>query len=88
MLRVYVRFVAILREWIGVRAEWTTLAEGSTVAELWRAYAARHPRAQTARVAYAVNRKLVAADHVLRDGDHVDVLPPISGGVTAARADG
>lgn len=81
-MRVRVQFFAILRDWVGIQTEWIDVADGTTVEQLWHTYAARHPRAQTARIAYAVNRKLVSADYTLRENDHVDFLPPISGGAT------
>jgi molybdopterin synthase sulfur carrier subunit len=79
-MRVRVEFFAILREQIGVKSEWKEIAENTTVGQLWREYAARDARVENMRVAYAVNRKLVSADHILREGDHAFFLPPVSGG--------
>jgi molybdopterin converting factor subunit 1 len=79
-MRVQVQFFAILREMIGVKAEWKEIAANTTVEQLWRAYAARSPRAENIRVVYAVNQKLVNAEYVLRAGDRVGFLPPVSGG--------
>jgi molybdopterin synthase catalytic subunit len=80
LMRVQVRFFAIFREMIGVKSEWKELAADTTVEQLWREYAARTPRVGTIRAAFAVNQKLVNADHVLLDGDEVGFLPPVSGG--------
>lgn len=79
-MRVNVKFFAIFREMLGVKTEWKEIADGTTIEELWKEYAARHPRTATIRAAYAVNQKLVQPDHVLRDGDEVGFLPPVSGG--------
>lgn len=79
-MRVHVEFLAPLREIVGLRAEWKEIAEGTTVEQLWHAYASAHPRAARVRVMYAVNRQRVAPDYVLQDGDCVTVLLPISGG--------
>jgi molybdopterin converting factor small subunit len=32
------------------------------------------------RFLYAVNKNYVSADHVLKDGDEVVFIPPVSGG--------
>ena len=79
-MRVQVRFFAIFREMIGVKAESKEISENTTVEQLWHEYAARSPRAENIRAAYAVNQKLVNGDYVLRDGDEVGFLPPVSGG--------
>jgi MoaE-MoaD fusion protein len=79
-MRVQVKFFAIFREMIGVKTESKELTENTTVEQLWREYAARSPRAENIRAAYAVNQKLVNSDHVLCDGDEVGFLPPVSGG--------
>lgn len=82
MSKVHVKFFAIFRETIGVKSEWKEIAEGTTVEQLWQEYAARSPRVGTLRIraAYAVNQRLVQPDHVLREGDEVGFLPPVSGG--------
>jgi molybdopterin converting factor subunit 1 len=79
-MQVQVKFFAIFREMIGVKAESKEIAENTTVEQLWREYVAHSPRAENIRAAYAVNQKLVNADHVLREGDEVGFLPPVSGG--------
>ncbi len=79
-MRVNVKFFAIFREMIGVKTESKEIAEGTTVEQLWKEYAARSPRATNIRAAYAVNQKLVKPDYVLQNGDEVGFLPPVSGG--------
>lgn len=85
MPRVHVKFFAIFREMVGTKSEWKDIAEGTTVEQLWEEYAARNPRVGTLRVraAYAVNQRLVQSNLVLRDGDEVGFLPPVSGGAPA-----
>jgi molybdopterin converting factor subunit 1 len=85
-VQVQVKFFAIFREMLGVKTEEKTIAAGTTVEQLWKEYAARNPRATNIRAAYAVNQKLVAADYVLRDGDEVGFLPPVSGGAPQAKS--
>ncbi len=79
-MRVHVKFFAIFREMTGVKTEWREIAEGMTVEQLWKDYAARSPRVGSIRAAYAVNQRLVKSDRILRDGDEVGFLPPVSGG--------
>lgn len=79
-MRVNVKFFAIFREMTGVRTEWAEIAEGTTVEQLWKQYAARSPRVGNIRAAYAINQRLAKPDQMLRDGDEVGFLPPVSGG--------
>ena len=55
---------------------------GSSIGELRRELAGRHPAAaQTlGRSRACVGRSLVRDDHVLTTGDEVEFLPPVSGG--------
>ena len=87
-MRVHVKFFAIFREMVGIQTEWKEIAEGTTVEQLWQEYAARSPRLGVLhiRAAYAVNRRLVQPDHVLRDGDEVGFLPPVSGGAQQGKS--
>ena len=79
-MRVHVKFFAIFREMVGIKNEWTEIADGSTVEQLWKQYAARSPRVGNIRAAYAVNQRLVKPEQVLNEGDEVGFLPPVSGG--------
>ena len=79
-MRVHVKFFAIFREMVGIKNEWTEIAQGSTVEQLWKQYAARSPRVGNIRAAYAVNQRLVKPEQVLNEGDEVGFLPPVSGG--------
>src|SRR5512135_2212456 len=79
-MRVNVKFFAIFREMTGIRTEWAEIAEGTTIEQLWKQYAARSPRVGNIRAAYAINQRLAKPDQLLRDGDEVGFLPPVSGG--------
>lgn len=74
-MQVQIKFFAIFREMVGKKNDTKQIADGTTVEQLWREYAITHVRA-----AYSVNHELVDGDHVLRDGDEVGFLPPVSGG--------
>lgn len=85
-MHVNVKFFAIFREMLGVKTERKEIAEGTTVEQLWKAYAVRHPRTANLRAAYAVNQKIVAPEYVLHEGDEVGFLPPVSGGAQQAKS--
>ena len=63
------------------------LPEGATVAQLVERLrkGAAHP--VWSALAVAVNREYAAASAVLRDGDEVALLPPVSGGADASGCD-
>lgn len=79
-MRVHVKLFAIFREIIGIKDEWTEIADGTTVEQLWQAYTGRARRTVNTRAAYAVNQRLAKPDQVLHDNDEVGFLPPVSGG--------
>ncbi|HEY6042451.1 MAG TPA: MoaD/ThiS family protein, partial [Anaerolineae bacterium] len=81
---VHVKFFALFREMIGQREDWAELTPGLTVGALWEKYTAqaRNPRVAFVRAAFAVNQRLAPADTVLKTGDEVGFLPPVSGGAT------
>jgi molybdopterin converting factor subunit 1 len=81
-VKVKVKFFAILRERVGAGEITSELAEGSTVESLWKTIRSGYPALEKAdvRLLYAVNKNYVSADHVLKDGDEVVFIPPVSGG--------
>lgn len=81
-MRVSVRLFASLREAVG-RAEITfELPDGATAEAAWAHLAAAHPPLAPRRpnLSVAVNRAYQPFDAVLKDGDEVVFIPPISGG--------
>jgi molybdopterin converting factor subunit 1 len=81
-MRVDVRYFAILRERVGSDRGCFEVKEGDTVAALWRVIVGAHPQLQPhdASIRFAVNQEYVERSHVLRDGDEVALIPPVSGG--------
>ncbi len=81
-MRLTVKLFAILRERAGVSEIGLDLPEGATVADAARALADRLPGlcGLEARSAYAVNQAYVDAATVLRSGDELALIPPVSGG--------
>jgi molybdopterin converting factor subunit 1 len=81
-MKVRVKFFAILRERAGTSAAIKELADGGTVADLWRELQKDYPKLDVPgiRMLYAVNQNYVNLDQPLRDQDEVVFIPPVSGG--------
>jgi molybdopterin converting factor subunit 1 len=81
-MKVRVKFFAILRERAGTSEVAKEMAEGSTVADLWRQLQKDYPKLDVPgiRLLYAVNQDYVRVDHKLKDQDEVVFVPPVSGG--------
>jgi len=76
-MRVQVLYFGVLKESLGRESESVELAEGTRVADLM----ARYGSAEWMRsIAVAVNREYARREDVLREGDEVALLPPVSGG--------
>ena len=91
-MRVKVLYFGVLRDVFGGSDEVAELADGATVGELlgllrgrtsndWMATEQSKTEQLWRSVAVAVNREYGSASIVLRDGDEVAILPPVSGGV-------
>ncbi|MBM2804034.1 MAG: molybdopterin converting factor, subunit 1 [Deltaproteobacteria bacterium] len=81
-MKVRVKFFAILRERAGTAEVVKELADGSTVADLWRELQKDYAKLDVPgiRMLYAVNQNYVGVDQVLKDQDEVVFIPPVSGG--------
>jgi molybdopterin synthase catalytic subunit/molybdopterin converting factor small subunit len=84
-MRVRLLTFGILKDWLtsGTTLE---LPEDSTVSHLLDrlgAEAARLPRSTWSSIAVSVNSEYAQPAHILRDGDEVALLPPVSGGILA-----
>ena len=77
----------MLKDVAGKSAEALELREGSSVADLLGVYRDRVPRLKDllASLAVAVNQQYAGAETVLKEGDEVALLPPVSGGMAEAR---
>ncbi|HTX76609.1 MAG TPA: MoaD/ThiS family protein, partial [Terracidiphilus sp.] len=87
---MHVRVIAfgILKEWLGPDAAEVELPEGATVGSLLEhlrmAFPERAPKEVFRGIAVGVNAEYAQAAHILRDGDEVGLLPPVSGGTARA----
>ena len=81
-MKVRVRFFAILRERAGTAEVVKEIADGSSVADLWRALQKDYAKLDVPgiRMLYAVNQNYVGVDQTLKDQDEVVFIPPVSGG--------
>jgi molybdopterin synthase catalytic subunit len=82
-MRVHILPFGMLKDWLGSSAATVELQEGATVSDLLDRLADGAPgRTATALrgIAVSVNAEYAPAGHVLRDGDEVGLLPPVSGG--------
>ncbi len=84
-MRVRLRYFAILREALGRSEETREVADETTAGELFDLIAAEVPRLSGLKrsVMLMVNQDYVSADHPLRDGDELALIPPVSGGSDA-----
>jgi molybdopterin synthase catalytic subunit/molybdopterin converting factor small subunit len=91
-MHVKVISFGMLKDWLGSEAALIELEDGATVADLMRKLVADPQRGsrlelQLAGIAVGVNAEYATATRVLRDGDEVALLPPVSGGGPARTAD-
>jgi molybdopterin synthase catalytic subunit len=81
-MRVCVLLFAGLREAVGQKQLFLELPEDASLGELMAQLAGVHPAvaAYRGRLVISVNAERAPLDRVLRDGDEVALLPPVSGG--------
>jgi molybdopterin synthase sulfur carrier subunit len=81
-MRVTIRLFARLRDIAGAAELSRDIAAGATIGSVWRELAGEYPELgpYERSVSSAVNADCARMDQVLRDGDEVAFLPPVSGG--------
>ncbi len=85
-MRVQVRLFAAYREAAGVGQIEVELPAGATVKDAIDRVAKQHPLiAEGRRLVIARNLEYVTPDAPLAEGDEVALIPPVSGGATAAQ---
>ncbi len=86
MMQVQILPFGILKDWFGSSAATLELQEGATVADLLQHLVAERPShfaASLRGIAVSVNAEYAQSAQILREGDEVGLLPPVSGGVPA-----
>ena len=82
-MRVNVLYFGILRDSFGGERDAVVLGEGATVGDLVTRVKGSRVGGVWEVLAVAVNREYAGRGTVLRDGDEVALLPPVSGGLDA-----
>lgn len=88
MITIHVRLFAAHRDIVGQQDVTVQTEPGATVGTVWEHLVAEYPPLgrYTGRLLYAVNQQFAEPDAVLRDGDEVAIIPPVSGGVDRHRS--
>jgi molybdopterin converting factor small subunit len=81
-MTVHVRFFSGIVPLVGEKAIDLALPDGTTVDALKQRLVDQYPVLEGFMSTYviAVGEEMQAPEHVVRDGDVVDLIPPISGG--------
>ncbi|MEW5747290.1 MAG: molybdopterin converting factor subunit 1 [Candidatus Thermoplasmatota archaeon] len=81
-MNVKVKLFAAFREVVGMKEEDLDLPPGTTVSGLLDEYIRRFPALERYRehIILSVNREYGAPSRVLKEGDEVSFLPPVTGG--------
>lgn len=79
-MRVRLLYFGVLREMCGGREAVLEVAEGAIVADVLNVYRKRMPAFAWDSIAVAVNQAYAKGSDVLKEGDEVALLPPVSGG--------
>jgi molybdopterin converting factor subunit 1 len=81
-ITVKVRTFAALRDALGFGEQSLELPAGTDVVGLLASLAADHPDAKvpSRRFSVAINRIYANRETILKDGDEVALIPPVSGG--------
>jgi molybdopterin converting factor subunit 1 len=82
-MKVNVLFFGSTHDLTGFQSEQAEIVEGESLDDLWRRYEARFPalREMAGSLLAAVNEEIADRSRLLRDGDEVAFMPPVSGGV-------
>jgi molybdopterin synthase catalytic subunit len=79
-MQVRVLPFGVLKDWLGASPVTVELREGASVAELLQHISQGRPAPWLRSIAVSVNAEFASAAHVLKEGDEVGLLPPVSGG--------
>jgi molybdopterin converting factor subunit 1 len=86
-MQVHVLFFGMLKEAVGKSSDSVELPEGASLGDLLELYASRSPELKGVlpSLAAAVNQEYAGAETMLKPGDEIALLPPVSGGVEDKR---
>ncbi|GIW40701.1 MAG: molybdenum cofactor biosynthesis protein D/E [Candidatus Binatia bacterium] len=85
-MKVRVRYFASVRECLGRREDVLEVPEGATLGELWQLLLERSPELSRlgCSLSFALNQEYADPAAVLREGDEVALIPPVSGGAPSS----
>jgi len=72
----------VLKDWLGASPVTVELRDGATVGELLAGLSERAPAPPLRGIAVSVNAEYATGGQILREGDEVGLLPPVSGGAS------
>ncbi|HEY1766969.1 MAG TPA: molybdenum cofactor biosynthesis protein MoaE [Terracidiphilus sp.] len=81
-MQIHVMPFGVLKDWLGSAPVSVQLREGASVAELLEQLGGRVSAPVLQGIAVSVNAEYATATQILRDGDEVGLLPPVSGGAS------
>ena len=79
-MRVHILPFGVLKDWLGSSRSTLDLRDGATVADLLAHLSGAGRPGALRGIAVSVNSEYAVAGHILREGDEVGLLPPVSGG--------
>jgi len=79
-MQVSVLVFGVLKDWLGAEQSSVELPEGATVAQLLARLSEGRAAEALRGIAVSVNAEYAQRDQMLKDGDEVGLLPPVSGG--------
>ncbi len=81
-MKVKIKLYAAFRDIVGSKEEDLDIKEDSTVQSLLDSYITRFPQLARYRehIILSVNKEYGAPNRILREGDEISFLPPVSGG--------
>lgn len=80
MAQLTVLFFSYAQDRMNGRQKLFTVAEGMTIRDFYQATLAEPLGEPLDRLLFSVNTEWASPDRVLQDGDHLAVIPPVSGG--------
>jgi molybdopterin converting factor subunit 1 len=86
-MRVRVLYFGVLKDVMGHSSAVMEVAEGASVATLLAVHRGSTAGSVWDSIAVAVNQEYAQSTDVLKDGDEVALLPPVSGGTEERDAD-
>lgn len=80
-MRVTILYFGVLKDVMGHRSAVMDVTEGASVADLLALHRGAGRASVWDSIAVAVNQEYARAEDLLKEGDEVALLPPVSGGI-------